>query len=415
MWIVVLIAVVAWGLTDVRRCARIDPENATAHKTDFTVYTEAGAAFFDGRDPYEVTNPRGWHYLYPPLFAILVAPLAVLDSQTQAVVWYFVSVAACFGMWYECRRLWRWLVKEAFAIRPRTDRPSPCPLPEGEGFLSGPPVWLGWLAAATIALPVMNCLQRGQVGVVLTYLLLLGLRLAMTSVSMRGVFLGGIALALAVTIKLTPILPAGVLALALLARAWRSHRGYGDAIVEGLSRGPMHRAATTIAGGLAGLVLFVLVIPGGIVSHAANIGHLQTWGRAWRQTKRSDPTTTSTCGANAIRAWPMLCGGWETGCRLHPCAGPDDRLVDDLAQQTVQMPMEHVVVDVGLNFAKVGLVGLLLIAGWRVAGRGDVSGLVAIFGLACAATLAVSPISWGHHYTVWLPALGFCAVLDVEQ
>jgi len=48
-----------WGWFDVRVRGTIDP-NSAIHKTDFTVYTEAGAAFFDGRDPYKVTNPRGW-------------------------------------------------------------------------------------------------------------------------------------------------------------------------------------------------------------------------------------------------------------------------------------------------------------------------------------------------------------------
>ena len=48
-----------WAATDIQRRGRVDPENRFAHKTDFTVHTEAGAAFFDGRDPYRVTNPRG--------------------------------------------------------------------------------------------------------------------------------------------------------------------------------------------------------------------------------------------------------------------------------------------------------------------------------------------------------------------
>src|SRR5688572_23677385 len=107
LWMAVVVALVVWGFVDVRRRGRIETEDPGAHKTDFTVYTEAGAAFFDGRDPYEATNPRGWHYLYPPLFALVVAPLASLDTQTQSMVWYFVSVAACLGMWRECRSVWR--------------------------------------------------------------------------------------------------------------------------------------------------------------------------------------------------------------------------------------------------------------------------------------------------------------------
>ena len=73
--------------------------------TDLTVYTKAGAAFFDGRDPYTVANHRGWHYLYPPLLAIVVAPLAKLDSQWQVVIWYFLNLAITAGCCYEAWRL----------------------------------------------------------------------------------------------------------------------------------------------------------------------------------------------------------------------------------------------------------------------------------------------------------------------
>src|SRR5688572_25029981 len=76
-----------WVLEDVRRRARVSETDPLVHKTDFTVYTIAGEAMFDGRDPYEVSNPRGWHYLYPPLFAIVVAPLAKLPPTEQALVW----------------------------------------------------------------------------------------------------------------------------------------------------------------------------------------------------------------------------------------------------------------------------------------------------------------------------------------
>jgi hypothetical protein len=407
-WIAVLIAIVIWGLTDVRRRARIDPENPTAHKTDFTVYTEAGAAFFDGRDPYQVTNPRGWHYLYPPLFAILVAPLAGLGTQTQAMVWYFVSVAACFGMLYESRRLWRWLATNDTANSTLAPERHPPPrASSGRSRQTSPPEWLGWLAGATVALPVMNCLQRGQVGVVLAYLLLVGLRLVVTSETMRGVFVGGLALALAVTIKLTPILPAGVLALALLARAWRNRHSYAEALAEGLSRGPMHRAAATIAGGMAGIALFGIAIPSGAVGHAANVAHLRTWAK--RVIANEEVGVDNDFNVRSRRNQSLTNAVRRLGNRMAFAtgAGPDDRLVDDLAQQSARMPMDNAAADFALRSTAMGIVALLLIAGWHIAKRGDASGLAALFGLACTATLLVSPISWGHHYVFWLPALLF--------
>src|SRR3954447_13950162 len=104
-----IVALTIWGWVDVRRRGRIEPRNLEAHRTDFTVFTEAGSAFFDGRDPYRVTNPRGWFYLYPPLLALLVSPLSVFDGPAQVGVWYALSVAAAFGCYGECLRLWRFL------------------------------------------------------------------------------------------------------------------------------------------------------------------------------------------------------------------------------------------------------------------------------------------------------------------
>src|SRR5262249_27080204 len=83
--VAVVIGLAIWGWLDVRERGQIHPHHVDFHRTDFTVYTGAGAAFFDGRDPYQVTSPRGWYYLYPPLFALLVSPLAVLDFKSQVV------------------------------------------------------------------------------------------------------------------------------------------------------------------------------------------------------------------------------------------------------------------------------------------------------------------------------------------
>src|SRR5262245_59359793 len=78
--VVLIVALTVWGYVDIGPRGRIEPGRPDRHRTDFTVFTEAGAALFDGRNLYNVTNPRGWYYLYPPLFAILVAPLAAFDT-----------------------------------------------------------------------------------------------------------------------------------------------------------------------------------------------------------------------------------------------------------------------------------------------------------------------------------------------
>src|SRR3954451_2243494 len=110
LWIpgtVVAVALTIWGYVAIGPNGRIEAGRTEMHKTDFTVFTEAGAAFFDGRDPYGVTNARGWHYLYPPLFALLVAPLSVFDTESQVVTWYVVNVLLSIGCFSEARWLWR--------------------------------------------------------------------------------------------------------------------------------------------------------------------------------------------------------------------------------------------------------------------------------------------------------------------
>ena len=163
-------ALVVWGLVDVRARGRIDPENLVEHRTDLTVYTEAGAAFFDGRDPYGVTNARGWGYLYPPLFAILIAPLAALGPQVQVTIWFFISLVLLWGCYRETTLLVAWLARR---------RPPGGPAGEA-GPLRRLPEWLPWAAAIAALLPTLNCLQRGQVGILQLYLLVVGFRLLLT-------------------------------------------------------------------------------------------------------------------------------------------------------------------------------------------------------------------------------------------
>ena len=105
--VIFIVGFTIWGYASIGPNGRLEPGRTDQHRTDFTVFTEAGAAFFDGRNAYGVASPRGWHYLYPPLFALLVAPLAVFDTESQVVCWYAVSVVLTFGCFGEARRLWR--------------------------------------------------------------------------------------------------------------------------------------------------------------------------------------------------------------------------------------------------------------------------------------------------------------------
>src|SRR5262249_59736168 len=84
--------------------------------------------------------------------------------------------------------------------------------------------------------------------------------------------------------------------------------------------------------------------------------------------------------------------------------GPDDNHID---VRRVNAPMDAPVVARILSATKVAALGALLVI-VVVAGCGrDPSMQGAAFGLACVATLVVSPVSRGHYFVFWVPAVAF--------
>jgi hypothetical protein len=411
---------IAWGLTDIRNRGRWNPAIPLNHMTDLTVYTEAGAAFFDGRDPYTVANHRGWHYLYPPLLAIVLAPLSKLDSQWQALIWYFINLVIAWGCCYESWRLLRCLIPHQF-FRPRVKKieqesvesrkwKDTVPLSpgerggDGEGAnsttLSNPqsfasahspaPRWLVACAAGAMLLPTLNCLQRGQVGLLIAYFVLLGLRLVVASRSWLGWAAGGMALALAITVKLTPLMPALFL-LAMLALP----------SVMRWQKSALAKTLSLSAGLIGGLALFLFFLPAAAVGWSANLQHLHRFVDLivvnHDMGGENDLTYHSVRNQSLVNAAYRL-GNWVA---LEAGHGPDD-LAD---KPDSSMPMDAEIVHRGLSAIRLGLLGLLAAVGWRAARRGTALDLAAAYGAACVATLLVSPLSWAHHYIIEAPGV----------
>ncbi|HEX4609634.1 MAG TPA: glycosyltransferase family 87 protein [Urbifossiella sp.] len=75
-------------------------------KTDFGVFARAGWAVRAGEDIYDVTDDNGWHYAYPPPFAVAMVPLGdpydflpqdgYLPFAASAGIWYALSLAGLF-------------------------------------------------------------------------------------------------------------------------------------------------------------------------------------------------------------------------------------------------------------------------------------------------------------------------------
>lgn len=377
--VVAVLGLLIWGLTDVRRRAEIDPARLNNHRTDVTVYTEAGAAFFDGRDPYAVTNLRGWHYLYPPLFALLMAPLHPLPTAWQGVIWFLLSLLMAGGCLLECRLIVRKLLDAG--------------APQAAAWRDLRP-WVVVGAFIAILFPFLDTLQRGQVGVAVLWPLLLGFRLVLERPDGVRTFLGGVCLAMPVALKATPALPVCIVLVRLLPDALRHGR---------LLR---QRFAPVLAGVTAGLLLFFLLVPAVAIGWTENLRHLRTWYERVASNQQVGPdqqfnvhSTRNQSLANAV----YRLGNWMTD---KAAGGPDERIADDLARAGETLPMDAPLVGILITGARAGLVALLLLVAvrWR-APAADPLGQAAAFGLACAMTLPLSPISWGHHFVILLPGL----------
>jgi Glycosyltransferase family 87 len=362
--VVVVVAATIWGYVSIGPNGRIDAGRVEAHRTDFTVFTEAGSAFFDGRDPYRVSNPRGWHYLYPPIFALIVSPLSALDTQSQVVAWYVINLVLTLGCVVEARRLW---VLSATLASP----------------LGG---WLGICGGAAVVLPFLDCMQAGQLGIAILYLLMVGFRLAVLGRSGRSWFLGGLILALPAAIKLVPALPV----LFLVFQRW-------SAVVLARRGGRPGRSASTLtAGVLAGASLFLLAIPASLVGWSKNLDYLHVWYNRVVVNERVGPNANFNIHsyrnqslANAYYLWSRATGHQVT--RDSRAAAPRDR-----AERVVH-PSVRVVIGVDL--------ALLMIVGLVLGSRDDHLDQATAYGLACGVTLLASPLSWCHYFMVQLPAL----------
>ncbi|MCS7306906.1 MAG: DUF2029 domain-containing protein, partial [Thermoguttaceae bacterium] len=459
-WVVLGGAIVIWGVADIRLRGLPWPERPLEHKTDFTVYTTAGGAFFTGENPYEVTNPRGWKYLYPPLFALVVAPLSLLPPAEQCLVWYFISVVFCWGCYREASR-----ILKGFKLQT---------LPPGRKIA---PKWLsflGFLAFLAALFPTLNCLQRGQVGVLKLYLLLLGARLVWQSPRWIGQSLGGLVLAGAIVLKLTPALAVGMLLwsqfLAVLSPWWRRRKPSKDAsAIPGTATNfiqnpyfvyitdqiklPYHTTlhpiqnspsdnsnpssgpgrpwaqialapfGATLLGVAAGLILFFFLIPAIVLGWQKNLEHLGYWARrVLPSAGEGFPVETLPTYASQQTQGPKLLPANYRTVRNQSLSngmfrlaslvdyllwgGPDDRRLDYVATAPNRIITTSTYQTLQKAVRGVLLVAVLL-AGGLLGVSGSRLGQGAAFGLGCVGILVLSPVSWGHYFMLLAPGVLF--------
>lgn len=390
MAIALAVAFGIWGWADVRLRGTVDPRDERIHKTDFTVYTEAGAAFFDGRDPYDVANPRGWKYLYPPLFAMLVAPLHAFDPRAQVLIWFALSALGGWGCYLECVRIARTVLPGS---------------PERGPF--GPvPTWIGCAAVVAALVPALNCLQRGQVAVAKLYLLLLGMRLLFESRSSVSSFLAGAVLASPIVLKVTPLVPVGLVLMQQIVAGWHARP----------RRPALARAGTVWAGTAFGLVLGLLLVPAALVGWRANLDHLETW---WDTAIRienfvadeSAGDSYSPRNQSLLNATRRL-GNWIS---FQFAGGPHYDGSEQEADRGTGLPMDVPWVKNVLRVVRCLEGCLLVVVGIRTAQSRDVLGQMAAFGLACVSTLLLVAIARVTYFVLFMPAVMFLALWLLQQ
>ena len=387
-WVVLCLGLLIWGITDVRKRAHFDPvlaaENPaliSKHRTDLTVFTEAGAAFFDGRDPYEVSNPRGWMYLYPPLFAILMAPLHVLPPQWQGVIWYFLSLVMAWGCFRETVRLLRHAGVAEFT---RGDRKT---------FR-----WIQVCIVAVILFPTLDCLQRGQVGILILYLLLLGLRLVLEGDSCRKSVAGGMVLSLSIVFKVIPALP--VFFLLFLFAVHHIQKADND--------NKSFRFLGAGAGVFAGLFLFFFVVPSIFIGWQANAMHLKNWSRVIGTQAMEARIEGHFSNPHSPRNQSLSNALYFTGTQLVSWV-PDSR--EPNPWRYTEPKGRFMTSSVATNTVlaiRVLLCLMLIPLAWKRSG--DALGRLAAFGLACVAMLIASPVARGHYFMLELLAVLFVSL-----
>jgi MFS family permease len=256
----------------------------------------------------------------------------------------------------------------------------------------------------TVALPALNCLQRGQVSIAVLYMMLLGLRWIVESRTSAAIFFGGMLISMSVAIKIVPMLPIAFFLFIQWINDLRQRWQSSD-VAALLGR----RWAAATAGTIFGLVLFFLLIPAALIGWRANVQHLNTWAQLVL-VSASDSTATpgfekdthsvrNQCLGNALYRLGNF-GEYVLA------GGPEDPLVDD--DHPPPRMMDAASVNTCLFFVRIAILCTLMLVGFRLSQSNDARlAQVTGFGLACAAMLVLSPVARNHYFVLFTPAALF--------
>lgn len=356
-WALLLVFAVLYGVVDVRNRARVD-RGPKYHRTDFTVYQAAARALRDGTNPYEARNPRGHLYLYPPLLAILLMPVARWEPTAAALLFYAVSFLA--------------LVLTVRALM-RLARPDDPRRATGAAAL-----------ALLLSLPFLHeSFERGQVTILLVAIQVAALVL----LRRRRHAAAGATLALAGAIRLTPLLAAGAVALGTFAACRR------------VGWGPVLRFAGGVA---AGLLLAFVVLPVAVLGPGGARKVTRQWLEASRAMYGAAPGELEDLEASqgideyryknqAPRRVLATWTGWLAGVPF-----------DD--ERPALSPAQARGVDVAAYAVAAALALLAAWLGWRRLRDPAGPDYLVVFAFVTVLPLFMTRYTWPTHYVAVLPA-----------
>jgi hypothetical protein len=336
-------------------------------KGDQEIYFWSAYAVRAGDNPYQVVDTHDWHYVYPPLFAILMVPFAEKPPEHPVDLWtlpFPVSVA----LWYGVSVLFLVLAVHWLAGALEEAAPS----------LGGERYGRRWWALRVW--PILACLPsightlaRGQVN-----LLILLFLAGMTCAFLKGrSFRAGLWLAPAICIKVIP-------AFLLIYPLWR-------------------RDLRCLAGCALGLVTGLLLIP------LAVFGPERTWSynvdfvnKVMLPGVGSGDDHTLDAELTRINATPSQSFIAVIHNTVHPPWGPPQFEVDPPVRAA------HWLISAALT----GLI--LFAAGWRR----PLSGPATLIFLGCLFLIMIltSPVCHAHYFCLTVPlVMGVLAALWERQ